>query len=182
MSTCKTFMKTSFICGFSPEMRFTGLQANGALTLKAALIGEVLHVAVPLASLLEALEKAAILPADKTFHNPEAFCDIIENLDLAALKKLSAHGCELYYHKQVPGELLAIPMGWFTMELSMKGSVVVCARKGYFLKESSDEMVKQYDSVRTLFHRCGRNVERYDQLLELLKPKAAALAAPATNK
>ena len=171
--SCENFLKTAFICGYSPDMRFAGLQANGALTLKAGLLGEVLHVSASLASLQTALEKSSILARDKALANPEAFCEVVENLDMKALTELAKHGLELFYHKHVTGEIVAIPLGWFSIEMTMKGSLVVSARKGYFLQKTGEGGLKEYRSLRSLFRRCGKNVDRYEEMIKLLSSAKA---------
>ena len=173
MPSCDNFMKTAYICGYSPDMRFAGLQANGALTLKAAQLGEVLHVAFSLAGLQDALDKASILAKDKSLANPEAFCEVVENLDVDGFLKLGQHGLNIFLHKQVPGEIISIPMGWFSFEVTMKGPLVVCARKGFFLTKASEQTLSEYRSLRDMFKRCGKNTDRYDQLLELLAASSA---------
>ena len=174
MGASAGFMKTNFIAGYAPEMCFAGFQANGAATLKAALMGEVLHVAVSLAALLDGLVKESYLKQDAVLASPEAFCDIIENLNLDDLKKLCKHGVVLYIHKQLPSQLLCLPMGWFTMEVSVTGSIIVCVRKGVFSKNTSQEALKEYDSLRSVFSRCGKPCARYDQVINLLKGSTSA--------
>ena len=171
--SCESFLKSAFICGYAPDMRFAGMQANGALTLKAGLMGEVLHVSASLASLQIALEKASIFGRDKTLSSPEAFCEVVENLDMKTLTELAKHGLELFYHKHVTGEIVAIPVGWFTIEITMTGSLVVSARKGYFLKSTSETSLTEYKSLRSLLFRCGKNVDRYDEMIKLLNAAKA---------
>ena len=166
------FMKTNFLAGYDPKMCFAGLQANGATTLKAGLIGEVLHMVMPLAGLIAAMEKASLLKADTVLPSPEAFCELVEALDLKAVTELCRHGLEIYYHKQLPGELLCVPMGWFCIEISMNGLVVVCIRKGIFPQKASEKSLDQYKSLKDLFKRCGKKVERYDQAIALMTPKS----------
>ena len=173
MPSAATFAKTNWIAGYAPDMKFCGLQANGAQTLKAACLGDVLHVCMPLSSLLPAAAKRGLLGDGKALTSTEAFCEIMEQqMEMKTLVDFFNEGLEVYVHCQKAGEIISLPMGWFSEEISMSGTILVSVRKGVFLKNPSSEAIKEYESLIQLLQQCSRNVDRYTELLKLLKQSA----------
>ena len=159
--------------GFSPTMRFVGLQANGTATLKAGLMGEVLHLSISCVDILKGLESIGKIQKDAKFPSVDAFCHLLEDLDMDAFVKMHKAGVEIYVHKLTGGQILSVPLSWFTFELSVDGAVVVYARRGYFPMSPSESEKANYVAMRNLLERCGKPVDRYDEIYQLMtKPEA----------
>ena len=169
-----TFQATTWLAGLSPEMRFGGFQANGCLTVKAAIMGEVLHVCMPISELVQGLTSIGKLAADQKFNDISDFCALMEDLDKDAWIALSKSGVNMYVHQLKPGEMIAVPMAWFCFEISTEGTVLVLVRQGIFLKNTSETELAEYKSLTELMARCGRSIDRYQQALDLLSKSAAA--------
>ena len=113
------FCKTTWLAGYAPEMRFCGVRANGAQTLKAGCLGDVLHVCVRTSNLVSAMKTAGLMAEGKQA-SMDAFCSILEIIDMTKMMQLFKGGLELYIHRHRAGELISLPMGWFTVEMSME--------------------------------------------------------------
>ncbi|CAE7244197.1 unnamed protein product [Symbiodinium sp. CCMP2456] len=169
MPSAATFGKTNWIAGYAPDMKFCGLQANGAQTLKAACLGDVLHVCMPLSTMLPAALKLGFIQDDKALTSTEAFCEIMEQqMEMKSFLEFFNQGVEVYFHCQKAGEMISLPMGWFSVEISTAGTILVSVRKGVFLKKTSSEAIKEYESLIQLLQRCSRTVDRYQDLLKLM--------------
>ena len=168
LDQCQNFQNTAWLSGFSPTMRFVGLQANGCVTLKGCLLGEVLHASISCAELLKGLESIGKIQKDSKFASMDAFCHTLEDLDMDAFVKMQQAGVNIYVHKMIPGEVLNVPLAWFTFEQAVEGAVVVSARCGYFAGSPSASETENYAAMRKLLELCGKNTERYDQIIELM--------------
>ncbi|CAE7221799.1 unnamed protein product [Symbiodinium sp. CCMP2592] len=182
MPSAATFAKTNWIAGYSPDMKFCGLQANGAQTLKVATLGDVLHICFPLSTTVPAAQKLGFIQDGKPLPSTEAFCEVMEQMELKTLVEFFNQGVEVYAHCLKAGEMISLPMGWFSVEISMSGTILVSVRKGVFLKKTSSEAIKDYESLIQLLQHCSRNVDRYHELLKLLKGSAEASQEAPTAK
>ena len=165
---CQTFQSTAWLAGYAPEMRFVGLQVNGCATLKAGVLGEVLRVCISVSDLVAGLEHIGKLTAETKFPNVDAFCNVLETLDMDAFEKMQANGSKIYARKLLPCQVLCVPMGWFCCELAISGTVIVCAWQGFFMQANSQEDLKQYQGMRDLLACCAKTTDRYDEVLALL--------------
>ena len=182
MPSAATFAKTNWIAGYSPDMKFCGLQANGAQTLKVATLGDVLHVCFPLSTTVPAAQKLGFIQDGKTLTSTEAFCEIMEQMELKNFMDFFNEGVEIYAHCLKAGEMISLPMGWFSVEISMSGTILVSVRKGVFLKKTSSEAIKDYESLIQLLQHCSRNVDRYQELLKILRQSAESSQGAPTAK
>ena len=164
----QTFQNTTWLAGYSPEMRFVGLQANGALTLKTMAMGQVLHVSLSSTDVVKGLTELGMLQPDSKFPDVDTFCSLLEDLDMDAFVKMHKAGVKLYVHKAIPGEVIGIPMGWFCFELAIDGAVLVAARQGFFIVDTSEEDLKQYKSMRDILIMCGKAGDKYNQIIDML--------------
>ncbi|CAE7254082.1 unnamed protein product [Symbiodinium sp. CCMP2592] len=167
----QTFQNTTWLAGYAPEMRFVGLQANGALTLKTMAMGEVLHVSLSSTDVLKGLKELGMLKPDSKFADVDAFCSLLEDLDMDAFVKMHKAGIKLFIHKAIPGQVIGIPMGWFCFKLAVDGAVLVAARQGFFLVDTTKEDLKQYEAMRDMLIMCGKAGEKYDQIIDMLSKK-----------
>ena len=106
---------------------------------------------------------------NKKLPSMEMFCDIVENMSMQKIMELFSAGLELRIHLQKAGQLISLPLGWFCFELAIDGAVLVSVRKGYFLKKNSQKSIDDYTALIKLLQRCGKNTERYEEVLALLK-------------
>ncbi|CAE7807041.1 unnamed protein product [Symbiodinium sp. CCMP2592] len=167
----QTFQNTTWLAGYSPEMRFVGLQANGALTLKTMAMGQVLHVCLSCTDVVKGLMELGMLKPDSKFADVDGFCSLLEDLDMDAFVKMHKAGVKLYMHKAIPGEVIGIPMGWFCFELAVDGAVLVAARQGFFIVDTSEEDLNQYKSMRDILIMCGKAGDKYNQIIDMLSQK-----------
>ena len=159
-------------------MRFAGFQSNGCLTTKAGILGEVLHVCLKVSDLVKGLQEIGKLSEERKPRNVEAFCDLVEDLDMDAFQRMCRGGAEIFVHKLKPSELIGLPMAWFCFELSVDGAVLICARQGLFLSDLAEAQLTEYKSMIQLFQTCGKNTERYNEVVEVLsKPVATEVVA-----
>lgn len=169
----QSFQNTTWLAGYSPEMRFVGLQANGCLTLKTMAMGQVLHVSLSSTDVVRGLTELGLLKPDSKFSDVDAFCSLLEDLDMEAFVKMQKAGVKLYMHKAIPGEVIGIPMGWFCFELAVDGAVLVAARQGFFLADTTEDDLKQYKSMRDILIMCGKAGDKYNQIIDMLSKKCS---------
>ncbi len=173
----EVFMASTWCVGYQPHMQHTSLNTNCAAMLRGLVMGSVRVLCIELLSLLQAAQKAAAgekqaaeeqageqKPDETTL---DSVFDSVEGITQERLAELAKDGVKLLQHTLQKNELLYAPMGWITVE-QLPGDVKLCygVRKSFMLKgEASTEA---YKKCITLFARSGRNIERMQQIANIL--------------
>eukprot|EP00438_Fugacium_kawagutii_P014582 Skav210160 [mRNA] locus=scaffold1811:103411:117781:+ [translate_table: standard] len=158
------FMEAAWLFGCGAEMKHVGFNSNHAGLIKVLAVGEVRHLLLEWKTFKDIFvqvlgDGADSLGPDDLF---EKFREADENKIIELAKRgVNMRQCILKKH-----DILFVPTGWVSVEVSAECSLIYGFRKSLFLKGSAAQYGEAVEIVKAAG---GKSVARMEQILEKLK-------------
>ena len=159
-----SFAGSVWFWGSCPANEKVMIPHNCSAVARALVHGELNVVLIDMVSLSK-----SYLHDKVGFEKLKDYMDGIEAFTGEKVDAIKAAGVRILSHHMVGGQVLNVPMGWLLLEKVPKSaSLVYGVRRSYF--RTSEHARSGYATCVNLFRQDGRNIERMDNILDLLKP------------
>ena len=158
------FMEAAWLFGCSAEMKQVGFNTNHAGLIKVLAVGEVRHLLLEWQSFLSAFQESLGEGSDSL--SPEELFEKFKDVDETKLVELAKRGAKMVQCILKKHDILFVPTGWVTVEVSCDCTLIYGFRKSVFVKGSYDAYSKAVGIVK---NAGGKSVTRMEQILEALK-------------
>ena len=163
------FKRTCWLQGFSPTMKWVGVQSFGAATVRALRLGEVAVLTMPLDGVMKFFQQKRAA-SDAATMGMTQLLNHVSQMGAQDMADLNEGGCKVYHHVQKANELVFIPMSWIMVEWSVAGTALVAARKNVMVDSSQSR--QNFTAFKSLMDRDRKGSEKVDLILGLFKSPA----------
>ena len=158
------FMEAAWLFGCSAEMKHVGFNTNHAGLIKVLAVGEVRHLLLQWQSFVKAFQESLGDGSDGL--SPEDLFEKFKEADENKIIELYKRGANMSQCILKKHDILFVPTGWVTVEVSSDCTLIYGFCKSVFLKGSAESYSTAVDIVKG---GGGKSVTRMEQILEKLK-------------
>lgn len=165
-----SFQDSSWMFGYTPQMKWVGLAPNCAAIQRWLALGGLHIVAVDIRSLVKHMAKKNKVAEEEFIPKIEDTQAFLEELDAAGVSAAAKDGVIM---RQVTLEKKCsafIPMGWMCIERALPSHPLIYgARKSFMTADTGS--LDRYELLTKMFTSSGKSVSRMEQILELIRAR-----------